>query len=555
MNTTAHRPRFWSKWPLTTACGLAGVLSLTVLMLGGSATPSVDQVAVADATEVEEAPGVEEDAPLPEPSSASKSGLYAMKGPKEVAPVDPGSVDEARSAGVLGAMADADDADVWGGLAGTEVGEAYGVGGLGLVGTGRGGGGTGEGTIGLGSTGLVGKGGGGGSGSGYGRGASAGFGGHADAKSSRRSRPLGESYDRAIQSRILTVGVVDDNSDAAGYRKALDKLSSARARMDVPKDMWTMKAPAPRHAAHPGTLDVALVIDTTGSMGDELDYLKVEVRDIAREIEAEFPGVDQRWGLVVYKDHGDDYVTREVDFQGIDAFVDSLGKYSAGGGGDYPEAMDEALQRSAQLSWRGGDEAARMVFLVADAPAHEGGATRRYASAVMDHRKANTAIYSVAGSGVQDEAEAQMRLAAKVTGGQYIFLTDHSGVGGHHAAPKVDQFEVESLHDAMARMIRSELGGDGSKRKKAPVAETEPVKPLVPTAPPAPIEPVVAPTPPAAPAPVVVVVAPAEAAPEAGLWDELKSRLATHFIFVASIAMMMLAAMGADSLLRRRRQP
>jgi tetratricopeptide (TPR) repeat protein len=70
-----------------------------------------------------------------------------------------------------------DDADVWGGLTGTEVGEAYGVGGLGLVGTGRGGGGTGEGTIGLGNTGLIGKGGGGGTGSGYGRGAGAGFGG------------------------------------------------------------------------------------------------------------------------------------------------------------------------------------------------------------------------------------------------------------------------------------------------------------------------------------------------------------------------------------------
>jgi Ca-activated chloride channel family protein len=38
-----------------------------------------------------------------------------------------------------------DDEDVWGGLTGTEIGEAYGTGGLGLVGTGRGGGGTGVG--------------------------------------------------------------------------------------------------------------------------------------------------------------------------------------------------------------------------------------------------------------------------------------------------------------------------------------------------------------------------------------------------------------------------
>ncbi len=69
-----------------------------------------------------------------------------------------------------------DDGDVWGGLTGTEVGEAFGSGGLGLSGTGRGGGGVGEGTIGLGNSGLIGKGGGGGTGSGYGRGAGAGSG-------------------------------------------------------------------------------------------------------------------------------------------------------------------------------------------------------------------------------------------------------------------------------------------------------------------------------------------------------------------------------------------
>ncbi len=67
-----------------------------------------------------------------------------------------------------------DDADVWAGLVGSEVGEAFGVGGLGLVGTGRGGGGSGEGTIGLGSTGVIGHGGGGGTGHGYGAGAMAG---------------------------------------------------------------------------------------------------------------------------------------------------------------------------------------------------------------------------------------------------------------------------------------------------------------------------------------------------------------------------------------------
>ncbi len=90
-----------------------------------------------------------------------------------------------------------DTENAWGALAGTEVGEAYGVGGLGLVGTGRGGGGTGQGTIGLGNAGLIGKGGGGGTGSGYGRGTGAGFGG------------AGKRVPRVRQAKAKVTGSID----------------------------------------------------------------------------------------------------------------------------------------------------------------------------------------------------------------------------------------------------------------------------------------------------------------------------------------------------------
>ena len=124
-------------------------------------------------------------------TSKQKTGLYALKGPKDNP--DPHlakmlAEEQAKQAGVLGILKAQDgshlasifgrdsalgtDAEnVLGGLVGTQIGEAYGVGGLGLVGSGRGGGGTGEGTIGLGNLGTIGKGGGGGSGSGSGRGA------------------------------------------------------------------------------------------------------------------------------------------------------------------------------------------------------------------------------------------------------------------------------------------------------------------------------------------------------------------------------------------------
>jgi hypothetical protein len=124
-------------------------------------------------------------------TSKNKEGLYGLKGPKDNP--DPHlakklAEENAKNAGILGVLKmnegshlasifgrdtalGNDPSDVLGGLVGNQIGEAYGVGGLGLVGTGSGGGGTGEGTIGLGNLGTIGKGGGGGNGSGYGRGA------------------------------------------------------------------------------------------------------------------------------------------------------------------------------------------------------------------------------------------------------------------------------------------------------------------------------------------------------------------------------------------------
>ena len=78
------------------------------------------------------------------------------------------------------------------------------------------------------------------------------------------------------------------------------------------------------------------MIDTTGSMGDELEYIKAEVRSIARAVHNRFPQVDQRFALVVYRDEGDEYVTRRFDFAGLEEFRSDLRAQSAGGGGDRP---------------------------------------------------------------------------------------------------------------------------------------------------------------------------------------------------------------------------
>jgi hypothetical protein len=43
-------------------------------------------------------------------------------------------------------------------------------------------------------------------------------------------------------------------------------------------------------------------------------------------------------------------------------------------------------------------------------------------------------------------------------------------------------------------------------------------------------------------------------APRLSLWEEVQERIAAHLLFVTSVALMLFAAMGVDSLLARRRR-
>jgi hypothetical protein len=211
-------------------------------------------------------------------------------------------------------------------------------------------------------------------------------------------------------------------------------------------------------AAAAQALDVALVIDTTGSMGDELEYLKVEVRSISDRVARDFPGVAQRWALILYRDVGDEYVVRSFDFTAsLATFQSQIATQVAGGGGDYPEAPDQALARLTTLGW-GQSASARMAFWIADAP-HHTGREGRMVTEMLTAQGMGIRLYPVAASGTNDLLEYAMRTAAQVTGGRYLFLTDDSQVGNGHKEPTIPCYNVTTLDKAMVRMIGMELSG------------------------------------------------------------------------------------------------
>ncbi len=204
-------------------------------------------------------------------------------------------------------------------------------------------------------------------------------------------------------------------------------------------------------------LDLAFVIDTTGSMGDEIRYLQSELSSIVSSLQDRHPGASIRIAFIFYRDRGDAFVTRTVSFNGNTAQAQSvlMGQHAAGGG-DYPEAMDEALLRGVGLDWRPG--AVRSLVLVADAPPHDRDMARTWHAAELA-RQARIHIVPVAASGVADRAEYAMRAMAAVTQSRYLFLTDDSGVGNPHAPPAVDCYLVTRLDALLRRVIDSQLSG------------------------------------------------------------------------------------------------
>jgi hypothetical protein len=260
---------------------------------------------------------------------------------------------------------------------------------------------------------------------------------------------------------ILTAGVWDDNKNFdlfLGYRAQVS--ATAHGLMPLTEDEHrAANALALAPASAKQTLDVSIVIDTTGSMGDEIRYLDREFDAIASAIETKFPGAEQHWSLVAYKDKHDPYVARWFDFRSNTTELhDKLTTLEASGGGDFPESPEVALDVASRLSWRTGASTAKLIFWIADAPHHDEDAATMAAS-VRKVRDKGIHVYPVASSGIDEMTELTMRSTAQVTGGRYVFLTDDSGVGGAHKEPSVPCYFVTKLDDAILRVVDIEMTG------------------------------------------------------------------------------------------------
>jgi len=233
----------------------------------------------------------------------------------------------------------------------------------------------------------------------------------------------------------------------------------------------------------PPKLDLVFVIDTTGSMSDEIREVKMHIKNIIEEIENGEPKPDIMIGFVVYRDYKDEeneYLTKKFDLTtDIEAAKQFLDELKASGGGDYKETVTIGLDVGInEMNWReiDGDsdgeiiyddqqnpiytstENRRMIFLIGDAPPRtrpfedDQGNTqtpKNYKENIEDAKNKGIYVYTVSGSGMDSEGIEIWKEISEETNAAYEALV-------YERVTIDDYVETHDLDEEWKEEVRSD---------------------------------------------------------------------------------------------------
>jgi hypothetical protein len=211
-------------------------------------------------------------------------------------------------------------------------------------------------------------------------------------------------------------------------------------------------------------IDILFIMDTTGSMSEEISRLKDTIEIINMNIASISTKPKVRFGMVLYRDRGDDYITKMIPLTGdLAGFRAELDKVEANGGGDEPEDLQSALSDSLnKIKWN--KDGIRMSFIITDAPPHiDYGQKYSYVNAVHDARKEGIKIFTVGTGGLNTMGEYILRQLSQYTYSKYIFLTygekgesegGKEGSVSHHTG---SNFQTDKLESIIIRFAKEEL--------------------------------------------------------------------------------------------------
>lgn len=268
------------------------------------------------------------------------------------------------------------------------------------------------------------------------------------------------------QTQSLTVNVSRDGASASGH------LDLGQSDNDTTPITLTSSSAV-------NSLDIAFLLDSTGSMDDEIDRIKATISTISQRI-SRLPGAPTlRLGLVTYRDRGDDYVTKSWDFTpDVATFAANLNNIEAGGGGDTPEDFNAGLSDTlTRLSWSAEQQhALRLVFLVTDAAPHtDYGDETQYDTLLKQAVGMGIKIFPIGASGLDDDGEYAYRQVAAYTLAKFVFLTyanGSSGASGMATNLSVSQYSTANLDDLIVNLVAAEVANQQRNFSQQPAQAT-----------------------------------------------------------------------------------
>jgi Mg-chelatase subunit ChlD len=275
--------------------------------------------------------------------------------------------------------------------------------------------------------------------------------------------------------RLLTARTYADGTvlffprmHAAANRYRVTAVSADRTvEMDMSREgprSVGLSLPAPRRLPDRVALDVVFVLDTTGSMGEEIERLKLTIELIDLNLTAVSTSPRVRFGLVLYKDIGDEYVTQVVQpTDSLERFQAALAGVEADGGGDTAEDLRSALRELVNtVTWN--PDGIRLAFVITDAPPHlDYDDAYPYARSARDAQARGIKIHSVGTGGLDIAGEYVLRQISQYTYGRYIFLTYGEGGESEGGAPGSvshhtgANYQTDKLETIIIRLAREEL--------------------------------------------------------------------------------------------------
>ncbi len=215
-------------------------------------------------------------------------------------------------------------------------------------------------------------------------------------------------------------------------------------------------------------IEIAFVIDSTGSMNDEIDVVKSRINAILNKTLNASPRPIVKIAVIDYKDEDDEYVNRVFPFtQDITALRKHVQSLQASGGGDYPEQITVSLLKTLnELKWskRG---ASKMIFLIGDAPSHK---PELITEIIKLANKKHVSIYTIACSGLDASGIELFKNLSKQTNAVFSFLSYRQ----EYVAQSGERREVITQgRQIFTRRYRPESRSGGTSASAPPAAEAE----------------------------------------------------------------------------------